>query len=125
MMLNIISPSHSSQLQQADVANIKEVIQEFPTLRTDVDDLQHQVPEIQASISERTTRISLENEYSWFIIKDGGEDGPFGYCHTCIRFAHLIASERGGNRVINWTRGVSLKRNIKDKVRGHDASAAS
>ena len=123
MMLNVISLSHSDQLRQADIANIKKVVQEFPTLRTDVDDLQRQVPEIQASIPERTTRISLENEYPWFIVKDGGEDGPLGYCHTCIRFAHLIASERGGNRVISWTRGVSLKRNIKDKVRGHDASS--
>ena len=48
--------------------------------------------------------------------------GPVGFCQTCTRFAHLIACERGGNRVMNWARGISLKVNMKAKVRGHDAS---
>ena len=122
MMSSIVSGT--SQLPQADVAGIKKVIQEFPTLRTDVDNLQRQIPEIQARIPEREARIALENEYPWFTSKEGedGQGGPLGFCQTCTRFAHLIACERGGNRVMNWTRGISLKVNMKAKVRGHDAS---
>ena len=45
------------------MAGIKKVIQEFPTLRTDVDNLQRQIPEIHARIPEREARIALENEY--------------------------------------------------------------
>ena len=106
-------------------AAIRRVVHEFPALKSDVENLQRQIPEIRARIPESVARIALEKEYQWLSTKEGGEDGPFGFCHTCSRFAHLIASERGGNRVLKWTQGqgVSLKVNMKAKVRSHDSSA--
>ena len=72
-------------------AAIKKVVLEFPALKSDVEILQRQLPEIRARIPECSTRIELEKKYQWLSTQEGGEDGPFGFCHTCSRFAHLIS----------------------------------
>ena len=51
-------------------AAIKKVVLEFPALKSDVEILQRQLPEIRARIPECSTRIELEKKYQWLSTKE-------------------------------------------------------
>ena len=53
--------------------HIDKVVQEFPTLKANVQNLQRQIPEIQARIPDRSVLTTLENEFLWLSTKDGGK----------------------------------------------------